>query len=165
MKNPLKPPGPEDPPLTGLSAPHNEGLAGTSVPAIKDSPKSEPAPEATPLPDKEEGQVPISGVGEKTFFETTPTLIRKAVPLYKKSPPPGYPRIARRRGYEGTVIMQVLVGRNGRVKKLRIVQSSGHAVLDRAARTSVKNWQFEPGMRGDLKVDTWVKVPVRFQLK
>ncbi|MCK4893050.1 MAG: energy transducer TonB, partial [Calditrichia bacterium] len=35
----------------------------------------------------------------------------------------------------------------------------------RTALASVKNWSFEPGMRGDEKVEMWVKVPIRFQLK
>ncbi|MFH1293107.1 MAG: energy transducer TonB [Pseudomonadota bacterium] len=164
LKNISKHSGPEDPPFTGISEPRNKDLEASPVPATKDSSKPELAIEARPVPDKEEGQLPIFGEGEK-YLEATPILIREAVPAYKKNPPPRYPRIARRRGYEGTVIMQVLVDRNGRVKELHIVQSSGHDVLDRAAITSVKNWQFEPGMRGDLKVDTWVKVPVRFQLK
>jgi hypothetical protein len=30
---------------------------------------------------------------------------------------------------------------------------------------SVKAWLFEPGMRGDEKVEMWVKIPIRFQLK
>ncbi len=92
-------------------------------------------------------------------------VIREASPLYRINPAPKYPRIARRRGYQGMVVLEVLVHRNGRVGDLRVNASSGHKILDRAAMASVENWLFEPGMRGDQKVDMWVRVPVRFRLK
>jgi protein TonB len=95
----------------------------------------------------------------------SPSGIREAIPLYRDNPPPRYPRIARRRGYEGTVVLEVLVNTEGRVAECRIIRSCGHSVLDKAAVKSIRNWLFEPGMRGDKKVEMWVKVPIRFQLK
>jgi protein TonB len=88
-----------------------------------------------------------------------------AVPIYKKNPAPKYPRIARRKGYQGTVLIDVLVNREGRVKDIRLLESSGHSILDRAALGSVRTWIFAPAMKGEEKVEMWVKVPVRFQLK
>ena len=94
----------------------------------------------------------------------TPVVI-EAVPLYKVNPLPEYPRIARKRGYQGTVVLEVLVDQNGRVGDLRLFTSSGYSILDRKAMASVKGWLFEPGMKGDKKLDMWVRVPVRFELK
>ncbi|MCD4716168.1 MAG: energy transducer TonB, partial [Desulfobacterales bacterium] len=91
-------------------------------------------------------------------------VVREAMPLYRINPAPKYPKIARRRGYKGTVVLEVLVDRNGRVDDLRVSTSSGYKILDKAALASVKDWAFEPGMRGDQKVEMWVRVPVRFQL-
>jgi len=91
-------------------------------------------------------------------------VVREAMPLYRINPAPKYPRIARRRGYQGTVILEVLVDRDGRVGDQRISESSGYSILDRAAMASVKGWAFVPGMRGDQKVEMWVRVPIRFQL-
>jgi len=90
---------------------------------------------------------------------------RKATPLYRTNPPPDYPRMARRRGYQGNVVLEVLVGRNGTVGDLRVSKSSGYPVLDRAALDSVKKWTFVPGMQGNERVKMWVKVPIRFELK
>ena len=98
-------------------------------------------------------------------IEKETLVVREAVPLYKVNPPPEYPRIARKRGYQGTVVLEVLVDRNGRVGDLRLFTSSGHSILDRRAMASVKVWLFEPGMKGDKKLDMWVRVPVRFELK
>ncbi|MFO7738035.1 MAG: energy transducer TonB, partial [Desulfatiglandaceae bacterium] len=91
--------------------------------------------------------------------------LREAHPLYLKNPAPDYPRAARRRGYEGTVIFEVLVDTRGRVGALRVLESSGHNILDRAASMSVKDWVFEPGRSGEEKVEMWVKIPVRFEIK
>jgi protein TonB len=101
--------------------------------------------------------------GEGVVVQDVP-VVREAMPLYRINPAPKYPRIARRRGYQGTVVLEVLVDRNGRVGDLRVYTSSGYKILDRTALTSVKGWAFEPGMRGDQKVEMWVRVPVRFQL-
>ena len=98
-------------------------------------------------------------------IEKKTPVVRKAVPLYKVNPLPKYPRIARKRGYHGTVVLDVLVDQNGRVGDLRLFTSSGHSILDRKAMASVKGWLFEPGMKGDKKLDMWVRVPVRFELK
>lgn len=121
--------------------------------------------EPAPVNEREAPDTPSPlHIGEKPDM---PSLlpIREAIPVYRKNPSPKYPGVARRRGYQGTVIMEVLVNREGRVEDLRLFQSSGYTVLDRAATDSVKNWLFEPGMRGDEKVEMWVKVPVRFRLR
>jgi protein TonB len=94
-----------------------------------------------------------------------PVEVREAIPVYRSNPPPEYPATARRRGYEGTVVMEVFVDREGRVQDLRLYQSSGHEVLDRAAMQAVKGWLFEPARRGKDKIEMWVKVPLNFRLE
>jgi len=93
------------------------------------------------------------------------TVLSEAIPLYRENPPPAYPALARKRRYEGTVILEVLVNKNGRVTDLKIYHSSGYAVLDEAALETVKDWQFQPGKRGETAIDMWVRVPIRFNLK
>jgi protein TonB len=41
--------------------------------------------------------------------------------------------MARKRGYQGTVILSVLVNREGRVDNLWVFESSGYNILDNAA--------------------------------
>ena len=134
-----------------VSQPSNEPLADYE--ALPPEPAEEPVQLAT-LP-SEADMAP----------EPSPSGIKEAIPLYRENPPPRYPRIARRRGYEGTVILEVLVSPEGKVADCRIFRSCGYSVLDKAAMNSLKNWLFEPGMRGEEKVEMWVKVPIRFQLK
>ncbi|MBW2180649.1 MAG: energy transducer TonB [Deltaproteobacteria bacterium] len=93
------------------------------------------------------------------------TVFHKAKPLDISNKPPSYPRIAQIRGYQGTVMLRVLVTTNGMVSKLNILKSSGYWILDKSALTAVKDWMFEPGTDGSKKVDMWVEQPIRFQLK
>jgi protein TonB len=93
------------------------------------------------------------------------TVLKLALPLYKQNEPPLYPLKARRLGYEGIVMLKVLIDEEGRVDDLRVLKSSGHRVLDRAALSAVKKWLFEPGTKGGVEKKMWVKIPVRFDLK
>jgi protein TonB len=68
-------------------------------------------------------------------------------------------------GYEGMVMLKVLVDENGQVDDLMVLESSGYPILDHTALTTVRKWLFEPGAEGGIKKKMWVRVPVRFQLK
>jgi len=98
--------------------------------------------------------------------ETAPEtgVLQSAYPRYQMNRPPLYPLLARKRGQQGTVMLQVLVNNQGRVHDLEIELSSGFSLLDRAAVTAVRKWVFEPGQRGEDKVQMWVRVPVTFRL-
>lgn len=93
------------------------------------------------------------------------SVLKFARPLYKQNTSPPYPRKARRMGYEGIVMLKVLINEKGRVDDLTVLKSSGHTVLDRAALSAVRKWLFEPGTEGGIKKKMWVKIPVRFDLK
>jgi protein TonB len=62
-------------------------------------------------------------------------------------------------------VLEIQVLKDGTVGDLRVLDSSGYPVLDKAAVKSVRKWLFEPGMQGDLKVDMWVRVPIRFKIE
>lgn len=52
--------------------------------------------------------------------------------------------MARRRGWQGTVMVEVWLDANGEQIKRDILQSSGYALLDQAALRSVARNQFVP---------------------
>jgi protein TonB len=91
--------------------------------------------------------------------------VQASVPLYDLNPAPVYPAAARRRNLEGTVLLEVLVDRDGRAAQVRVLRGSGHAMLDRSALDSVRQWRFTPALRGGRPQEMWVQVPVRFQLE
>ncbi|MFO7496079.1 MAG: energy transducer TonB [Desulfobacterales bacterium] len=92
-------------------------------------------------------------------------ILKPATPLYRRNPPPPYPRIAKARGYQGRTLLNVLVGRDGRVVEAAVAASSGYRLLDEAALDAVAQWLFEPAKSGDEAVAMWVKVPIRFQIR
>ena len=101
---------------------------------------------------------------------TTPgpvaTLNREAGVAYGSAPPPIYPRVALKKGLQGTVVLRVLVSSSGSVLAVDIDQSSGHRDLDRAAQRQVaSHWQFQPALQDGRAVEAWVRVPLVFKLQ
>ena len=83
---------------------------------------------------------------------------------YRETPQPQYPNSARREGKEGRVLLRVLVDEEGRTKTIEVNTSSGHDLLDRAASEAIKKWRFVPAHAGGKPIETWIKVPIDFQL-
>lgn len=81
------------------------------------------------------------------------------------NPRPAYPLAARRRGQEGKVVLRAQVTAEGHCAAVELKTSSGHALLDRSALQTVRQWRFVPARRGDLAVASWVEVPVTFRLR
>ena len=84
---------------------------------------------------------------------------------YLRQTAPEYPRRAWELGQEGTVILRVLVGRDGSVDKLKVYRSSKFKLLDQAAIAAVKEWEFKTEKQGLYRLAAWIKVPVRFVLE
>jgi len=85
-------------------------------------------------------------------------------PNYGVNPKPDYPRIAKRHGYEGLVVLNVFVMESGNVGKVELKQSSGYDVLDNSALDAVRKWIFIPGKKNGRAIPSWVVVPIRFDL-
>jgi protein TonB len=90
--------------------------------------------------------------------------VELAKPLFATAPPqPTYPRIARKKGFEGTATIEVMFNELGEQLALTLVTSSGFSLLDQAAIAAVENWQFAaptPRLASHYKV----RVPIRFAL-
>ena len=70
-----------------------------------------------------------------------------------------YPRSARRQGLEGVAWVRFEIDREGTALGIELARSSGHALLDRAARRSVQRAGKLPWVYGR------IEVPVRFSLE
>lgn len=142
------------------------------VAAPQPEPEPVPEPDLSPevQPDEPEQQMLEEMSDQEDQADQTPgqqegAVITSSVPRYDINPRPVYPPVAIRRRYEGTVLLEVLVSREGRAQEAKVVQSSGYTILDRRALTTVEKWVFVPAMRGAEPVETWVEVPVVFELK
>ena len=95
-----------------------------------------------------------------------PSLVEPSADAdYLKNPPPAYPRISRRLGEQGTVIVRALISAQGLPEKAELRTSSGFVRLDEAALEAVQRWRFVPGRRSGTPEAMWFNIPVRFVLE
>lgn len=175
-------------PASSLAVPPRQ----SSSPASTKPTEAEPAPVATAaqatkpaaptlLPQKEharssgeevsqasnsasDGSAPTSAPGPAAAPLAGGSLV-EAIPLEGDNPPPVYPRLARQRGWEGLVSLQVRVSALGEVEEVWVESSSGHAVLDQAALKAVGKWRFRPAREGLQAVSGVARVPIEFRLR
>ena len=83
---------------------------------------------------------------------------------YLKNPAPYYPQSAKNRGIQGKVLLEVTVKTDGSALNVRILKSSGSAILDDAALNAVHSWKFVPAKRAGQIVQANVIVPIEFKL-
>ncbi|MFT7617134.1 MAG: protein TonB [Planctomycetota bacterium] len=75
---------------------------------------------------------------------------------------PPYPRRALRRRLTGKVTFLVDVSLKGEVLNLQLEKSSGHDILDRAAKSAIADWQFIPATRDSQPVRDRVRAFITF---
>ena len=97
--------------------------------------------------------------------KTSDRKFREALPRYDVNPPPHYPQVAKLRGWEGKVVFEALIRKNGRVDRLKIKDSSGYRSLDTAARKAISRWKFYPATSFGFPKDSEVEIPITFSLK
>lgn len=91
-----------------------------------------------------------------------PLIAKPAFKIKPKSPP--YPRYARKRGLEGTVLLEVWLDKRGKKEKVMVLTSSGHPILDKAALKAVNQWQFKHHeIQGNASASR-LHIPIRFNL-
>ena len=78
---------------------------------------------------------------------------------------PKYPKAAKEKGIEGTVIVQVFIDEKGRVKETKIMKGIPNSGLDEAAIEAIKKTRFIPAKAREKKVGVWISIPVNFRLK
>jgi protein TonB len=83
------------------------------------------------------------------------------VPIY--SPDPDYSDEARKAKYQGTVVLTVIVGPDGRVHHARVARSLGMG-LDEKAIEKIMVWKFRPATKDSKPVAVEVSVEVTFNL-
>jgi periplasmic protein TonB len=82
-------------------------------------------------------------------------------PIY--SPDPEFSEEARKAKYQGTCILGLVVDTNGRPTNIRVVNSLGMG-LDEKAVEAVRTWRFEPGQKDGHAVAVEVAIEVDFHL-
>lgn len=86
-----------------------------------------------------------------------------SAPIAIHAPNPEYGRKARKAHIQGTVMLAVVVKRDGTVGDIQ-VQHSLDPELDEKAIAAVRNWRFSPARKNDIPVDVRIYLSVNFGL-
>jgi protein TonB len=76
---------------------------------------------------------------------------------------PVYPDLARRARVEGTVVLEAVLDRSGRVSRVQVVKSM--PLLDQAAIDAVRQWRYTPSTLHGIPIEVLMTVTVTFRLQ
>jgi TonB family protein len=77
---------------------------------------------------------------------------------------PPYPEQAKAAGIEGTVLMEAVIGRDGTLQNLQVLNSLVHPDLMQAATEAVRQWQWEPTYLNGEPVEVITMITINFTL-
>lgn len=124
----------------------------------------ETTPEPVPAPVQEAVEVKAPPKAEPVVVEEKIEPPKFGV-AYLQNPGPEYPRMSKRLGEEGRVLLHVLVDTQGSPAEVALKKTSGHERLDEAAIAAVKAWRFVPATKNKVAMSAYVDVPVKFSLQ
>jgi protein TonB len=78
-------------------------------------------------------------------------------------PSPVYPELAKRARVQGDVVLQAVIGIDGRIQELRVI--SGHPLLAKAALEAVSHWLYRPTLLNGEPVEVATQITVSFRLR
>ena len=76
---------------------------------------------------------------------------------------PEYPPVSERLGEAGSVVLQLLVGVDGKVTDSKVESSSGYERLDKAAQAALSRCKFEPGTVDGVPSPAWAQLKYTFR--
>jgi periplasmic protein TonB len=111
---------------------------------------------------------PATGNQRPSTVAASPPVAAVVLPSsdtdYLNNPAPAYPRLSKRMGEQGTVVLRVFISTDGRAEKAEVRTSSGYARLDEIALATVQRWRYVPGKRAGAVEAMWFNIPIRFVL-
>jgi protein TonB len=114
-----------------------------------------------------------TGTGEGTVMPPKPDPTPIPIPILTDPVPlasaardfqPPYPPQLLRTGVEGTAVVRVLIGTDGRVKQVAIISADDPLFADATERQALRKWRFKPATRDGVAIENWKQLTVRFQI-
>jgi protein TonB len=94
-----------------------------------------------------------------------PKIIPASAVQYLEPPALEYPRLSRRNGESGRVIVRVYIDTAGLPRNVQVSQSSGFVRLDEAGVAAVQKARFKPYTENGQPTPGWALIPLDFQLE
>jgi periplasmic protein TonB len=76
---------------------------------------------------------------------------------------PVYPPLAREARIQGSVVLQAVIDRDGKIKNLQVL--SGHPMLVQAAVDAVRRWRYRPYVLNEQPIEVETQITVKFTLE
>lgn len=105
---------------------------------------------------------PASLLGDGDAVMTDETADTPPRPVLQT--PMAFPPAAKAKGVTGYVVLSLLIGPDGSIEKVKVVESSPPGVFDDAAAAGVRNWRFEPASYQGAPVRVWARQKISFNL-
>lgn len=144
-----------------------EDTAVEDEPPPPPPPKFEaPPPAFVPPPEISIATATTGGNAITTTARPTPpkvTANKPPVVKAKNCREPDYPAVSERLGETGTVLLQLLVGTDGKVTESKIEKSSGFPRLDKAAQDALSRCRFTPGEVNGVPAPAWAQLKYTFR--
>ena len=77
---------------------------------------------------------------------------------------PHYPHEAQKKGLEDQVVVRYVIGTDGRVKELEIIDHAKEKMFDDAALEAIRHWRFHPMVKDGKRIEVVHELAVNFQL-
>ncbi|UYN94540.1 MAG: energy transducer TonB [Enhydrobacter sp.] len=155
-----KTPPPEIPP-TPVKPPDRAPVRAAAKPAARPGGRAAPVTQTSAAPDSGDAQATQAMAAAQE-----PAIVFEGKPRFRVPPrPAAYPPRAVELGQQGETLIRVRLDPDGSAAEIVLWRGSGFELLDRAAITAVRGWQFLPAIRGGRAVAAWVEIPVRFHLR
>ena len=102
--------------------------------------------------------------GREDFSDTDPRPVTFDVeaPVLLHRVEPEYPEVARRARIEGDVILEAVIGIDGKVESVKVLRSQ--PLLDGSAIRAVSQWIYRPARQNGRAVKVYVSVFIKFRL-
>ena len=106
------------------------------------------------------GTVPATGPEGVAIDATAPEVVR---PQLLFGPQPDYPEASRHLREQGFVVLQAIIGTDGRIQSATILRGVSPA-LDDAALRAISRWRYSPATLNRRAIRVYLTVTVRFAL-
>jgi protein TonB len=149
---PVRPTDMPDAPEVGrgseaVSAAVAVGMSAMPTPQLMSAPPAAAAPQSAPAQAANTARTNTSG-----------QQVQQAQLVSRRNPE--YPTLAKQAGAHGEVVLAVVIGVDGKVKDVKVVQ--GHPLLRNAAVAAVKQWVYKPTFLNGKPVESESRIVLNF---
>jgi len=89
---------------------------------------------------------------------------QKPVPLNMMAHPPEYPLVFKRKGINGSAIINFIVTAKGDATEVQVVAAT-QPEFGEAAKAAVERWRYKPAKKNGVAVACWMQIPIEFNLE